>query len=100
MGKLESDFKHDLIDILKSKYPGAIFLKNDPTYRRGVPDLIMLYKDKWAMFETKRGSKSTHRPGQDYNVDILDKMSFARFVYPENMEDVLNELENTLRPKR
>lgn len=91
----ESDFQSKLIEELNTKYPDAIITKVEPVSIQGIPDLLILHKDKWAMLECKKNAKATHRPNQDRYIDILNKMSFASFIYPENKEDVLNELENT-----
>jgi len=45
------------------------------------------------MFETKKFTKASKRPNQQYYIDLFDDWSYARFVQPENMEEVLNELE-------
>ena len=54
---------------------------------------MILYKDKWAALECKKEGNAKHRPNQDYYVEKMNEMSFARFIYPENKEDVLNELQ-------
>lgn len=96
----ESEFQKKLIDELKMIFPGCIILKNDANYLQGVPDLILLYEDHWAMLECKRTAKASHRPNQDYYISKLGKMSYASFVYPENKEEVINELQQALRPSR
>lgn len=83
---------------LKGRFPGCMVIKNDPNYIQGIPDLLILYNDKWAALECKRSESASHRPNQEYYISKMDKMSFASFVYPENMEDVLNEMEQTFLP--
>lgn len=95
---LESKFQAKLIDELKHLFPGCIVLKNDPNYLQGIPDLTILYKDKWATLEVKKSANATHQPNQNYYVDNMNHMSFSRFIYPENKEVVLNELQQSFRP--
>ena len=90
---LERDFQPKLIKRLKETFPGCIILKNDPTYIQGMPDLVLLYKDKWAMLEVKKDSSASRRPNQDFYIKKLDDMSFATFVYPENLEEVIHDLQ-------
>lgn len=97
---LERDFQAKLIKELKQMFKGCIIMKNDPTYIQGIPDLIILYKDKWAALEVKKSSVASHRPNQEYYVDLMDRMSYASFIYPENKEDVLYELQQTLFSRR
>lgn len=97
---LESKFQSGLIEELKDMFPGCIVLKNDPNYIQGFPDLTILYGDKWATLECKKFAHATRQPNQEYYVDKLDNMSFAAFIYPENKEDVLYELQLALRPNR
>ena len=99
---VESKFQQKLIIKLESIFPGCLILKNDPTYIQGIPDLLILYKKKWAMLECKddissMSSTSSSVHSQKYYVRLLDKMSFARFIYPQNEEEVLNELQQAFR---
>ena len=91
----EGNFQSDLIDELEDRFPGCMVLKNDPNYIQGIPDLLILYKKKWAALEVKRSENARHRPNQDYYVDLMNKMSFASFIFPENKEEVLNDLERS-----
>lgn len=91
----ESKFQKGLIDDLKNRFPGCMVLKNDANYIQGIPDLMVLYKDHWAALECKKAENAIHQPNQDYYVERMAEMSFARFVYPENKEDVLNELQRS-----
>ncbi len=90
---LERDFQKNLIKEIKNRFPGAIVLKNDPDYIQGIPDLTILYKDKWASLECKRSEKASTRPNQKYYVSKMDEMSFSRIIFPENKEEVLNDLQ-------
>ena len=92
---LESQFDTKLIKELKQRFPGCIILKNDANYLQGVPDRIILWNDKWATLETKKTKNASRQPNQDYYVDKMNDMSFSAFVYPENMEVVLDELQQT-----
>lgn len=89
---LESKFQADLIKMLKQVFPGCVVMKNDASYIQGIPDLLVLYKNKWASLECKKSMGAKKRPNQEYYVKLMDNMSFSRFVYPENLEDVLDDL--------
>ena len=91
----ENKFQASLIKELKERFPGCLVLKNDPNYIQGIPDLLVLYKDRWAGLECKRNSKATKQPNQDYYVGLMNGMSFASFICPENKEDVISELEHS-----
>lgn len=91
---LENKFQANLIKKIKKDYPGCLVLKNDPTYIQGIPDLLILYKNKWAALECKKNSKARHQPNQNYYVEQMNKMSFSSFIYPENEEEVLSELKH------
>ena len=89
---IESNFQKGIIDTLKLLFPGCIVMKNDSSYIQGIPDLTVLYKDKWATLEIKKNEKSPHRPNQDYYVEKMNDMSFSAFIFPENKKEVLDEL--------
>lgn len=92
-GKLERDFQKNLIKELKDRFVGAIVTKLDSSHIQGIPDLLILFGDKWATLECKKSSGASHRPNQDYYVDRMNQMSFSKIIFPENKGDVLNELE-------
>ena len=88
----ESKFQAKLIKDIKERLPECIVLKNDPTYLQGIPDLTVFNNDKWATLEVKKSANATHQPNQDYYVEMMDRMSFSRFVYPENRDTVFSDL--------
>lgn len=96
MGRLERDFQAKLIKELKVMFKGCIIVKNDPNYIQGIPDLLILYNDRWAALEVKKSATAHHQPNQEYYVDLMDQMSFAAFIYPENKEEILYELQQAL----
>ena len=96
MGRLERDFQAKLIKELKVMFKGCIIVKNDPNYIQGIPDLLILYNDRWAALEVKKSAIAHHQPNQEYYVDLMDQMSFAAFIYPENKEEILYELQQAL----
>ena len=95
MSKLESKFQKELIDEIRKLYPGCIILKNDSSYIQGFPDWTILYNNKWVVLEAKRNKNAKKQPNQEYYVKRLNDMSFSSFVYPENKEEVLNEIQQT-----
>jgi len=97
---LENRFKTKIIGEIQIMLPGCIIFHLDPNEIQGAPDLLILYKNKWAALEGKKSSDARHRPNQDYYVDLMNDMSFARFIYPENKEEVLDELQQAFRIRR
>ena len=100
MTKLESKFQKELIDEVKERYPGCIALKNDSSYIQGFPDWTILYKDKWAVLEVKKERGAHKQPNQEYYVDKLNEMGgFSRFVFPENKDEVLEDMDTLFKRK-
>lgn len=97
---LENKFKTKLVSELEELFPGCIIAHLDPTETQGIPDILILYKDRWAALEGKKCANASHRPNQDYYVELMNQMSFAAFIYPENKEEVIYELQQALRPSR
>lgn len=93
MANKESAFQSKLIKTIKNIFTDCIVLKNDANYIQGIPDLLILYKDKWVALETKRSRTAKHRPNQDYYINKMNKMSFAKFIYPENFKDILKDMQ-------
>ena len=89
----EAQYQSKLIKKIRKLLPGCVILKNDPTYIQGVPDILILYGSKWAMLEIKFSSTSNIQPNQEYYVGLLDEMSYAAFISPENEEEVLYDLQ-------
>ena len=92
---LEKDFQSKLIKELKTVFKGCMVIKMDAKYIQGIPDLLILYKNKWATLEVKKSAKAKTRPNQKFYVALMNQMSFSRFIYPENKEAVLNDLRKT-----
>lgn len=97
---LENKFKTNLIKKIEKLFPGCMVFHLDPNEKQGAPDLLVLIGDSWAALEGKKTKTASHRPNQDYYVQIMNKMSFARFIYPENEKEVLNELQRAFGTKR
>jgi hypothetical protein len=94
---MENRFKTKLTREIKKLFPGCIVLHMDPNEIQGLPDLLILYKNRWAALEGKKSADEPHRPNQPYYVDLMNGMSFAAFIYPENKEDVLRELQQAFK---
>lgn len=88
--RLESGFQDMLIKRIKEKLPAAMVFKMDQ--KQGIPDLLVLFGGRWATLECKRTPKAAHQPNQDYYVNLMNMMSFSRFINPVNKDDVLLEL--------
>lgn len=95
MSVRESRFQSDLISELKDLFPGCYVIKNDANYIQGFPDLTILYGQRWAVLECKRGLNEPFQPNQEYYIEDLDDMSFASMICPENREAVLYELQQS-----
>jgi hypothetical protein len=96
----ENRYQTKLIQKIRLLFPGCLILKNDSQYLQGVPDWLILYHGRWAALEVKSGLNGEIQPNQSYYVEMMDQMSFAAFIYPENEEMVLYELQRTLAPGR
>ena len=93
----EGKFKKELKNDLETLFPGCIITQLDPNDIQGIPDLLILWNDKWATLECKKSKKASHRPNQDYYVGLMNKMSYSSFIFPENKEVVLDELQQAFR---
>ena len=94
--RLESGFQDKLMKELKERFPGCLTFKMDQF--QGVPDVLVLYGDKWASLECKKSANAKKQPNQEYYVGLMNEMSFSRFIYPENKEEILDELCKAFKP--
>lgn len=95
----ERKFQKALVKEIEELFPGCIVTKME-SYIQGFPDLVIFYKDKWALLECKKSADAHRQPNQEFYVNLANSMSFARFIYPENKEEVLNELQRTFKSER
>lgn len=93
--RLERDFQAYLIAEIKELFPDCIVLKNDPNYIQGIPDLLILWGDRWAALECKASMNSRLQPNQAWYITEMNIMSYASVICPENREEVLDALANT-----
>ncbi len=94
MPYFESDFIKDFKSELQKRTRGIDldYIK----YRsiRSTPDFVILGPNfTWAALEFKTSKDAHRQPNQEYHVNRMNEKGFARFVYPENAEEVLDELE-------
>lgn len=89
----EAIYQRKLIRRLEQIFPGCQILKLDPSENQGHPDLLILFRDQWAMLEVKFEAGAHEQPNQAYWVQVFDEMSFASFIHPQNEEQVLSDLQ-------
>lgn len=101
MGKLETAYQAALKKKIEARIPGCYVLKNDPSFFQGVPDLVVLHPSgSWATLEVKREANAAHRPNQDFYVNDMNNKSYSSFIFPENEEEVLDEMEQSFEAFR
>lgn len=90
---LESSFKARVLERIKDLYPDVMVLKNDAGYLQGVPDWLFLLGPYWFSLEIKRSKDASIRPNQPYYVELMNNMSFSAFIYPENFDEIFDEIQ-------
>jgi hypothetical protein len=93
----EAQYQSKLIRKLKTIFPGCMIMKLDSQYQQGVPDLLILYNDTWAILEVKIDATSPVQPNQDYYINHLSNLSFASYIYPDNEKEVLSALQQAFK---
>lgn len=96
----EGKFQAGLIKDLRKMFDGCVVLKNDPSYLQGVPDLLVLFQGMWAALECKDALAASKQPNQEYYVRLLNSMSYAAFIAPENKDEILHGLQLAFRSNR
>lgn len=97
---LESRFKTKLTHELEELFPGCMIFHLDANEIQGIPDLLILYRRRWAALEGKKSEEAHVQPNQEYYVKLMNRMSYASFIYPGNKREVLDELQRALAPRR
>ena len=90
----EREYERKLKTKIRARFPGCHIMKNDASYTQGIPDILILFNNHWAMLEVKMDYGSEHQPNQDYYVEHFNNMSFCSFINPQNEEDVLCALQS------
>lgn len=92
----ESDFQKEVIDRIKTELPGAVVMKNDSSYIQGIPDLSVMYGDRYAMLEIKKSAEDRRhpQPNQETYISKFDDWgAFSKFIYPENYDETIAALK-------
>ena len=95
MTKLESEFQAKLVKRFGELLPGSVVLVKPGYYIQGFPDLLILYKNQWAILECKRKTptqSSDYEPNQEWWIAELDSIGFASMICPENCEEIIDEV--------
>ena len=98
--KRETQYQRGVVKKIRTLFPGCVVLRTDPTQLQGIPDVLVLYKDRWALLEFKKSANEPTQPNQEYRVREFREMSYASFIFPENEERVLRELQQALGSRR
>lgn len=62
---------------------------------RGIPDIVGSINGKFFALECKKSKNAKRTRLQEYTIQkIKDDKGYATFVYPENLDRVINELES------
>jgi hypothetical protein len=93
----EASYQAGLITTLERLFPGCFIVRNDPALNQGVPDLLILWGDRWAMLEVKKSSREPYQPNQEFYIQRFNDMAFASAIYPENEDEVLDDLQQAFR---
>lgn len=100
MARLEKDFQKPLIQEIKKRFPNAVVKKNDPKHIQGIPDLSVDIGAYSYHLEVKRSKDAPHRPNQPHYIKKYnDNGGWARTIYPENKDEVLDEMEQISRAR-
>lgn len=91
----ERDYQSGLIERLYKRFGqyGCLVLKNDSSHIQGIPDLTLFVGSNWAFLEVKKSAAEPHQPNQDYYINLANQCSYGAFIYPENEEEVFNDIQ-------
>lgn len=90
----ERIYQRDLIKRIKELIPDCVILKNDPRECQGIPDILILFRNNWAMLEVKINGVAKYQPNQNYYIEKFNMMSWAASINPGNEGEVLDALQS------
>ena len=93
---LESEFKKKFCARVKRAVKPITILqyKQDATTVNGFPDTIIILEGITVFIEFKKSKTAKFRPGQKEWIEKLnDNGHFAWVCYPENADDILEEIK-------
>lgn len=93
---MEAKTQKRLILYLKSKGCYVIKTRPGPGTPVGCPDVIALYEGWWGGFEVKSSAKARFKPLQRETLNLLNEWSTVWVVHPNNIDDVISQLERML----
>lgn len=96
MPKSERVYQRELVNKLKVMFPGCFITRSDPQQTQGIPDILILFGDRWFMLEVKASADAPVQPNQRHYVEQFNKLSFAAIIFPENEIEVLDELRRAM----
>lgn len=96
----ETKYQKHVMDRLEVEFPGCVIIRTDPQRIQGIQDLLVLFRDRWATLEVKISSTARERPNQRFYVEQFNDMSYSTFIFPENEEQVFDELQLALGNRR
>lgn len=94
---LESQFQSKIIKFLKSQGCIAWKLEQNATTSASRPDILFLKEGFWGAIEVKKSAKARFQPGQKQMIKKLNEWSWCKAVWPDNFEDIKNELLDLLK---
>lgn len=98
MPQREIPYRAEFLKRLHELYPYAIVIKTNPNKIQGIPDTVILNGVDWVALEFKRSENADRQPNQEYYVELMNSMSYAAFIYPENEEEVMDGIQKAFGP--
>ncbi len=93
----EAKFQAEVVKWLKKQGCEVFKMNPGPGVPSSTEDLLFLVDGFWGFLECKKSKNASHRPGQDKTVERHNQMSYSRFTWPENWEEVKKELKEILK---
>lgn len=92
--KLESVFEKEFCKALRQSLGDEQTYTFKLTAAKGIPDRLILHKDKYALLEFKQHKDAKKQPGQETWINHFGNLAYAAIVYPENAEKVMQDILN------